>query len=84
MIIESTTRTFEDYDTQSFVNTKQLLKILEKRDEFKDKLISTFDIQEDITKVIKIGNSKSLIDSILETDSKCHKIDIDTSVKDIH
>ena len=84
MIIESTTKTFDDYDTQSFVTTTKLLKTLEKRIEFKDKLISTFKVEEDKPQVIKIGNSKSLIDSILEVDSKCHKVDINAQIKDIH
>ncbi|MAC94756.1 MAG: hypothetical protein CMC96_04565 [Flavobacteriales bacterium] len=66
------------------MTTTKLLKTLEKRIEFKDKLISTFKVEEDKPQVIKIGNSKSLIDSILEVDSKCHKVDINAQIKDIH
>jgi hypothetical protein len=84
MIIKSTTRTFEDFDTQSFVTTSKLLEILKKRNEFKKKLMSIFKIHEEETKIIKIGNSKSLIDSIFEVDSKFRKVDIKSKIKDIH
>lgn len=84
MIIKSVTRTFEDYDTQSYVSTSKLIKILETRNQFKEKLLSTFNVDEDKTEVIKIGNSKSLVDSIIEIDTKSKKIDIRAKVKDIH
>lgn len=84
MILESITQTFQDYDTQSLVTTTKLLKILEKRSEFKDKLISSFNIDENDSEIIKIGNSKSLVDSLLKLDSKCHKTDISVKIKDVH
>lgn len=84
MIVKPTTKIFQDFDIQSFTTTSKLIEILEKRNEFKEKLLSVFNIEENVIKIIQIGNSKQLINAILEIDTKCHKIDINSKIKDIH
>lgn len=85
MILEKKeAKTFEDFTTNSFITTKQLLALLEKQDEFKEELIEVFEIDENKTDVIKVGNSKFLLDSLFDIDSQCEKIDITTGIKNIH
>lgn len=84
MIIEPTTKKFESYDTQSFINLNKMLSLIKNQNEFKEDLIRIFKINKDDSHVIKIGNSDFLINSILSIDENCKKIDLDILVKDIH
>lgn len=84
MIIEPVTRDFDDFDTQSYTSKSKLLEMLEARNRFKDNLLSIFKFDEDMPGAIQIGNSKSLINSIIEIDSKCKKIDVETQIKYLH
>ncbi|MGS2764628.1 hypothetical protein [Sinomicrobium sp. M5D2P9] len=84
MIIEPITRSFEDFDNQSYVSKFKLLEMLEGRSQFKDELISVFKIDAHKPGVMQIGNSKLLIESVMDIDSMCKKIDIDTEIKYLH
>ncbi len=84
MIIEPQTKKFENYDTENFISIKKMMKLLKNQDEFKEDLIKIFRIEEDKPQIIKIGNSKFLINSILNIDENCKKIDVDILIKDIY
>lgn len=84
MIIQPQPRKFENFDTQSFISIKKLMVILKNQDEFKEDLIKIFKIKKDKPSIIKIGNSKFLINSILNIDENCKKIDLDILIKDIY
>lgn len=84
MIIEKQTEIYSDCTTESFVSSNDLLKLLEKRNEFKDDLLRIFNIDENKIEVFQIGNSKQLILSLIRLDSLCDKIDISKKIKDIH
>jgi hypothetical protein len=84
MILDTKTQRFDNYSVNDFVTTKQLLKILEKKNEFREDLIRIFKLDESKINVIKIGNAKFLLDSVFQLDSQCEKIDITSKVKDIH
>lgn len=85
MILENKeAKTFEDYSTNSFITSKQLLSLIENKDEFKEDLIEIFQIDENKIDVLKVGNSKFLLDSLLNIDSQCEKIDIITKIKNLN
>lgn len=84
MILKQEKQKFKDYTKESFVTSKQLIKVLDKRNQFKDSLIKIFKIEDSQTEVIKVGNAKDLIESLLNLDSQCEKIDINVKVKNIH
>lgn len=84
MILERKNQGFKDFSSDSFVSNKSLLKLLESRNEFKEDLIRVFKFQDDKINVIKVGNSKTLLDSIIFLDSQCEKIDIEKEIKNIY
>jgi len=84
MILEAKNQRFDNFSVQDFVTTKQLLKVLEKKNEFRNDLIRIFKLDESKIDVIKIGNAKFLLDSIFQLDSQSEKIDITSKVKNIH
>lgn len=84
MILERKTKVFDNFTEESFVTTNELLDLLEKRNSFKDELIELFELGNNGSSIIQIGNSQSLVDSLIEFDSKCEKFDIDIDMKDIH
>jgi hypothetical protein len=84
MILERTTQGFKDYSKDTFVSTTSLIKLLEKKGEFKEDLLRIFKVDEEKTEVFKIGNSKSLIDAIRSLDTQCEKIDISKERKYIY
>lgn len=84
MEVKSISKRFSDFEVDSFVTTKKLIKILERRNQFKDDLISIFDVPEDETGVIQVGNSRSLLDAIFQLENICRKIDINVQIKDIY
>lgn len=84
MILEREIKKFDGFEGKSFVTMNQLLRLLEKHNKFKDKLISLFGIDESTTSVIQIGNAKYLLDSLIQLDNECDKIDIDVEIKDVH
>lgn len=77
-------KNFDDFTSSSFVTTKQMLTILDKKREFRDELIESFDINEAINNVIRIGNSSFLLESLINVDSQFEKIDISTKIKNLH
>lgn len=84
MILEPQTLETKEFDTQSFVTTKDLVKILDKCGDLKKGLIKTFKIDTDTVKVLRIGNAKQLLTAINLLDSQCEKIDILTQSKDVN
>lgn len=83
MILEQQSKKFNDFASDSFITQKQLLKLLDKQPHFKDELVNLFQIEEDRTEVLQIGNSIFLIESLLFLDSQCEKIDIHSKVKNV-
>lgn len=83
MILEKQNKRFNDTAPDSFITQKQLLKLLDRQPHFKEELVNLFQIDEDKTEVLQIGNSKFLIESLLFLDSQCEKIDIHSEVKDV-
>jgi len=84
MILDKQTLDAKEFDTQSFVTTKELVNILDQDEEFKEGLIKTFKVDTDKTEVLKIGNARQLLSSISLLDSQCKKIDIVTKSKDVN
>ena len=83
MILKPITKTFHQLDPAAYICQKDLVKILDKRNEFKGDLISTFNVSETSNTPINVGNAKFLVDTILSLDSMCDKIDIKSRIKDI-
>ncbi|MBK8442354.1 MAG: hypothetical protein IPL35_02605 [Sphingobacteriales bacterium] len=83
MILERHIRHFKDFETQTFVSTKQLLKLFDKRDEYKNDLLSIFKIDPAINNIFQIGNCKQLLSSINSLDNQCEKIDLPSKIRDI-
>lgn len=83
MILEQQSKKFNDFASDSFITQKQLLKLLDKQPHFKDELVNLFQIEEDRTEVLQIGNSIFLIESLMFLDSQCEKIDIHSKVKNV-
>lgn len=83
MILEQQSKKFNDYASDSFITQKLLLELLDKQPHFKDELVNLFQIEEDRTEVLQIGNSIFLIESLLFLDSQCEKIDIHSKVKNV-
>ena len=84
MIVDNISRNFDDFNVQSFVTTKQLLRVLDKRSKYKDELIRIFKIDETKNEIFKIGNADALINSLISLDNIIEKIDINAAIKDIH
>lgn len=83
MILDRQSKKFNDFAPDSFITQKQLLSLLNRQPHFKEELVNLFQIDEDKTEVLQIGNSKFLIESLLFLDSQCEKIDINSKVKDV-
>lgn len=83
MILEQQSFYSQSEISNSFVTNKQLLKLLNNNEDFKDELIKLFNIDKNNIQVFEIGNSKQLLDSLTLLDSKCKKIDIISEVKNI-
>lgn len=83
MILEKQSKGFSEYSTDTFVTQKQLLKLMDRQEGFKNELINLFQINENETDIIQIGNSKALVESLLLLDSECIKIDIKSKIKDV-
>ncbi len=75
MILDRQSKKFNDFASDSFITQKQLLSLLNRQPHFKEELVNLFQIDEDKTEVLQIGNSKFLIESLLFLDSQCEKID---------
>jgi len=84
MILGKQSKGFEEFSTETFTSTTNLIKLLDKRNTYKEDLLKVFNVQEDKTEIFKIGNAKLLIDSIIDLDSKCEKIDVDKEIKNIY
>lgn len=83
MILEKEINRFEDFTTETYVTVRQLLTLLEKRDEFKDDLLKIFNIDENEKSLIRVGNAKFILNSIIHLDSQNEKIDIVSKIKDV-
>lgn len=83
MILDRQSKKFNDYASDSFITQKQLLSLLSRQPQFKEELVNLFQIDENKTEVLQIGNSKFLIESLLFLDSQCEKIDINSKVKNV-
>lgn len=82
MILENEKGNFADYDSASFINIRTLTN-LRIKDDIKEELFGLYALQNKSNDVIKVGNSKSLIDSLNLLDSSCEKRDIDSKVKNV-
>lgn len=82
-IIKSEVFTTNDFETNSFATTKDVVSIIESSSEFKEDLVKIFGIEEDKLKVIKVGNAKQLIEAIRNIDSQCTKVDVVTKMKNV-
>jgi len=84
MILENQKANFgSDYDSESFVNVRQLTELWMK-DQLKEDLSELYSLLNKVSEPIKIGNSKSLIATLNALDSQCKKIDIDTEVRNVY
>lgn len=83
MILDRQSKKFNDFASDSFITMKQLMSLLDRQPHFKEELVNLFQIDENKTEVLQIGNSKFLIESLLFLDSQCKKIDIHSKVKDV-
>lgn len=83
MILEKQSEKFNENSSDSYITQKQLLKLLDNQEDFRNELVNLFQIDEAEVDVLQIGNSKFLVDSLLLLDSQCVKIDIKAKVKDI-
>ncbi|GGP04394.1 hypothetical protein GCM10010992_16660 [Cloacibacterium rupense] len=84
MILEKERGFFDNvYTAESFANLKQLMGLWMK-DNLKEKLLELYNLKGDESDVIKIGNSKALIDALNRLDNQCEKIDIPTEVKNVY
>lgn len=84
MILEKQFFKANEFDKNSFITAKELVKILDKHDEFKEDLVRVFNINTDKIEVVKIGNARQLLSSINTLDSQCEKIDVITMVKNVN
>ncbi len=84
MILNTEIESFAGYETDSFITKKQLAKILDNAPDYKQELLEIFQVHESNIEILKIGNSKQLLNSINTLDSQCEKIDIVSKVKDVH
>lgn len=84
MILTRKVRRFDDFKSDSFVIQSQLIKIIDRYVDFKDDIISIFQINESISDIIQIGNAKFLINDLIQIDSECSKIDIDVEMRNVH
>lgn len=83
MILDRQSKKINDFASDSFITMKQLMSLLDRQPHFKEELVNLFQIDENKTEVLQIGNSKFLIESLLFLDSQCKKIDIHSKVKDV-
>ncbi len=83
MILEKEALQVDEFDSTTFVTTRDLTRILDKYDEFKEELVKVFNVDTEKTNVMKIGNAKQLLASINNLDSQCQKVDIVTKVNEI-
>ena len=83
MILDRQSKKFNDFASDSYITQKQLLSLLDRQPHFKEELVNLYQIDENKTEVLQIGNSKFLIESLLFLDSQCEKIDINSKVKDV-
>ncbi|PZO29130.1 MAG: hypothetical protein DCF13_07210, partial [Flavobacteriaceae bacterium] len=83
MILEKQSKKFSENSSDSYVTQKQLLKLLDNQEDFRNELVNLFQIDESEVDVLQIGNSKFLVDSLFLLDSQCVKIDIKAKMKDI-
>lgn len=83
MILQPLSASFDSNDTQSYISASKLIKLLEKRNHFKDDLLKIFQIDDNANHVIQIGNSSHLIGALLLLDDQGFKVDIDVLMKDI-
>jgi hypothetical protein len=64
------------------VNVKDLSEIL-RNTIYENQLLGLYNVEENKTEVIQIGNSSKLISDIKELDNQCNKIDIVSGIKNI-
>jgi len=82
MILKKESFSSAEFNTQSFISKTKLLELITES-KFYDDLLKVFDLEKIESKVLKIGNAKQLVNSILTLDSKCTKIDIDSHIRNI-
>jgi len=72
------------YESDTFITEKQLVSILDSCPEFKMDLLKIFNVDDKKTTVLKVGNSKQLIQALHSLDNQCQKIDLTCKMKDVH
>lgn len=82
-IIKNNHRKFEEFESSSYITTKELVGTMDAAPEYKEDLIKLFGYKDDKVEVLKVGNARQLLESIKMIDSQCKKIDILTKIKDI-
>lgn len=82
MILKKHNQNFKENNSASFITQKKLLSLLE-NSLFQEELMSLFEIKEEGNEVIQIGNSRPLIEAMLQLDEECEKTDIPVKIKDI-
>lgn len=83
MILEKETAKFTGFTTDSYLTMNQLLRILKDESEFKAELIRVFNIDQTGLEIVKIGNSKQLINALRILDEQCEKLDISAEMRNV-
>lgn len=82
MILRKKESHFTDFDDHGFVKIEKLLDLKVKGD-YKDELKELYSLEDNREEILKIGNSKALIDSLLELDAACTKKDLRSKIKNV-
>ncbi|AZA82253.1 hypothetical protein C1637_09500 [Chryseobacterium lactis] len=82
MILEKKELYFRDFDTQSFVKVNKLLD-LEIKEGYKEELKNLYSLEENREQILKIGNAKNVVNALLELDSSCEKLDIESKIRNV-
>lgn len=82
MILRKKEAHFTDFDEQSFVRIEKLLDLKVKED-YKDELTELYSLEDNREEILKIGNCKALIDSLLDLDASCTKKDLRSKIKNV-
>lgn len=82
MILKKHSQNFKENNSDSFITQKKLLRLLE-NSSFRETLMSLFQINEEGSEVIQVGNSRPLIEAMLQLDEECEKTDIRVKIKNI-
>ncbi len=82
MILRKKESHFRDFGADSYVKIEKLLD-LKIKDEYKEELNELYSLDDNREEILKIGNSISLIDALIELDASCRKKDLKTLVKNV-